>query len=108
LLGPVSRSSSAATLQCGWESKSQLIEHGRTGLTIAYKRQRLQSMLLWAGVNPTISPPKPKFKVADHLHARSVGDLGGGECRDRTIDASPRAFGLALELRLASMRVFLP
>ena len=34
-------------------------EQGRSDRTIANKRQRLQSMLRWAGVEPKIFPPKP-------------------------------------------------
>lgn len=39
-----------------------LRERGRSNRTIANKRQRLQSMLRWAGVDPKIFPPKPKFE----------------------------------------------
>jgi integrase len=39
-----------------------LRERGRVNRTIANKRQRLQSMLRWAGVDPKIFPPKPKFE----------------------------------------------
>jgi hypothetical protein len=34
---------------------------GRDKRTISNKRQRLQSMLRWAGVDPKIFPPKPKY-----------------------------------------------
>jgi len=39
-----------------------LRENGRSGRTIANKRQRLQSMLRFAGVDPSIFPPKPKYE----------------------------------------------
>jgi integrase len=39
-----------------------LRERGRVNRTIANKRQRLQSMLRWAGVDPKMFPPKPKFE----------------------------------------------
>ena len=42
----------------------RLREAGRKERTIFNKRQRLQSMLRWAGVDETIFPPKPKFEVA--------------------------------------------
>ena len=34
---------------------------GRGKCTIANKRQRLQSMLRWAGIDPKVFPPKPKY-----------------------------------------------
>ncbi len=34
---------------------------GRSKRTISNKRQRLQSMLRWAGIDPTVFPPKPKY-----------------------------------------------
>jgi integrase len=34
---------------------------GRSKRTIANKRQRLQSMLRWAGIDPIVFPPKPKY-----------------------------------------------
>ena len=40
---------------------AKLRELGRSKRTIANKRQRLQSMLRAAGVDPDIFPPKPKF-----------------------------------------------
>ena len=39
-----------------------LRENGRSGRTIANKRQRLQSMLRFSGVDPNIFPPKPKYE----------------------------------------------
>jgi integrase len=39
-----------------------LREHGSSGRTLFNKRQRLQSMLRWAGVDPKIFPPKPKYE----------------------------------------------
>ncbi len=36
---------------------------GRSPRTIANKRQRLQSMLRWAGIDPEIFPPKPKYET---------------------------------------------
>jgi integrase len=39
-----------------------LRDNGRSGRTIANKRQRLQSMLRFAGVDPAVFPPKPKFQ----------------------------------------------
>ncbi len=36
--------------------------HGRSNRTIANKRQRLQSMLRWSGVDPKIFPPRPKYE----------------------------------------------
>ena len=39
-----------------------LRERGRVNRTVANKRQRLQSMLRWAGVDPKNFPPKPKFE----------------------------------------------
>ncbi|HEX3893974.1 MAG TPA: site-specific integrase [Terracidiphilus sp.] len=42
----------------------RLREAGREPRTIFNKRQRLQSMLRWAGVDEKIFPPKPKFEVA--------------------------------------------
>jgi integrase len=38
-----------------------LRDQGRSSRTIANKRQRLQSMLRWAGVDAKIFPPKPKY-----------------------------------------------
>jgi integrase len=37
-------------------------ESGRSSRTIANKRQRLQSMLRFAGVDPAIFSPKPKYQ----------------------------------------------
>jgi integrase len=34
---------------------------GRSKRTISNKRQRLQSMLRWAGIDPMLFPPKPKY-----------------------------------------------
>jgi integrase len=39
-------------------------DHEREARTIFNKRQRLQSMLRWAGVDPKIFPPKPKYEHA--------------------------------------------
>jgi integrase len=39
-----------------------LRENGKSSRTIANKRQRLQSMLRFAGVDPSIFPPKPKYQ----------------------------------------------
>ena len=41
-----------------------LRDAGREPRTIFNKRQRLQSMLRWAGVDPKIFPPKPKYEQA--------------------------------------------
>lgn len=39
-----------------------LRNHKRSDRTVANKRQRLQSMLRWSGVDPKIFPPKPRFE----------------------------------------------
>ena len=39
-----------------------LRENGNSERTIANKRQRLQSMLTFAGIDPKIYPPKPKYE----------------------------------------------
>jgi integrase len=39
-----------------------LRRQGRSERTISNKRQRLQSMLRWSGVDPQIFPPKPRFE----------------------------------------------
>ncbi|HUZ93612.1 MAG TPA: site-specific integrase [Edaphobacter sp.] len=42
----------------------RLRDQGREARTIFNKRQRLQSMLRWAGVDEKIFPPKPKYEMA--------------------------------------------
>jgi len=42
----------------------RLRDQGRAARTIFNKRQRLQSMLRWAGVDEKIFPPKPKYEMA--------------------------------------------
>lgn len=42
----------------------RLRDQGREARTIFNKRQRLQSMLRWAGIDVTIFPPKPKYEEA--------------------------------------------
>jgi hypothetical protein len=47
-------------------------DKGNGDHTIFNKRQRLQSMLRWAGVDPKIFPPKPKYeKALQTIYTRS-------------------------------------